>query len=147
MEAWTLHMSGIVSIQLEDYPAADDAFRHALRHFDEAGDLTGQALVVDDFATLALAVGDKERGIRLWAAARRIQETIGTGLVKAQIDSSGQPAWRRPRSRRCDTRSGVPSSRPRHARGRSRKRWPTRPTMAPPAQADPAVQARGSAER
>jgi tetratricopeptide (TPR) repeat protein len=93
MEAWALHMAGVVDVHLRDWPAAADAFRHALRHFVEAGDSTGQALVVDDYATLALASGDKERGIRLWAAARRIQETFGTGLVQAQINASGQKAW------------------------------------------------------
>ncbi len=96
MEAWALHMMGTVDVQLKDYRAADDAFRHASRHFSDAGDITGQALIVDDFATLALAGTDKERGIRLWAAARRIQETIGAGLVQAQIESSGQPTWRDP---------------------------------------------------
>jgi predicted ATPase/class 3 adenylate cyclase len=95
MEAWALHMTGLCDVLLADYPAADDAFRHALRHFADAGDITGQALIVDDFATLALASGDKERGIRLWGAARRIQETLGTGLVQAQISSTGQ-AWIEP---------------------------------------------------
>ncbi len=96
MEAWALHMTGIVEVQLADYAAAEDAFRHALRHFAEAGDVMGQALVVDDFATLALSRGEKERGIRLWAAARRIQATFGTGLVQAQINASGQRAWLNP---------------------------------------------------
>ena len=96
MEAWALHMAGVVDIQLADYAAADDAFRHAYRHFADSGDITGQSLIVEDFATLALAAGDPERGIRLWAAARRIQETIGTGLVQAQIDSGGMGAWRDP---------------------------------------------------
>ena len=96
MEAWTLHMTGVVDIALGDVAAAGDAFRHALRHFVESGDLTGQALIVDDFATMALVSGDKERGIRLWAAARRVQETIGTGLVEAQMSGSGKPAWLQP---------------------------------------------------
>ena len=95
MEAWSLHMMGVADVMLEDFPAAEDAFRHALRHFSEAGDITGQSLIVDDFATLALASGDKERGIRLWGAARRIQETLGTGLVRAQIASRGR-AWIEP---------------------------------------------------
>jgi predicted ATPase/class 3 adenylate cyclase len=96
MEAWALHMSGVVEVQLVDFPAADEAFRHALRHFADAGDITGQALIVDDFATLALASGNKERGIRLWAAARRIQDTIGSGLVQSQIASGGTNAWLEP---------------------------------------------------
>ncbi len=93
MEAWALHMLGVVYVHLEDYAAAEESFRHALRHFRAAGDITGQALGVEDFATLALSSGDKERGIRLWAASRRIQETLGTGLVQAQINSTGQQAW------------------------------------------------------
>jgi hypothetical protein len=86
-------MAGVADVLLEDFAAADEAFRHALRHFRQSGDITGQALAVEDFATLALASGDKERGIRLWAAARRIQATLGTGLVQAQIDAAGQQAW------------------------------------------------------
>jgi predicted ATPase/class 3 adenylate cyclase len=95
MEAWALHMMGVSNVLIKDFPAADDDFRHALRHFADAGDITGQALIVDDFATLALSSGDKERGIRLWGAARRIQATLGTGLVQAQINSPGQ-AWIQP---------------------------------------------------
>ena len=96
MEAWALHMAGIVAVNLVDLPAAADHFGHALRHFVEAGDLSGQALVLDDYATLALTAGDKERGIRLWAAARRLEDTIGAGLVQAQINASGTPAWLEP---------------------------------------------------
>jgi tetratricopeptide (TPR) repeat protein len=96
MEAWALHMAGIVAVNLVDLPAAADHFEHALRHFVEAGDLSGQALVLDDYATLALAAGDKERGIRLWAAARRLEDTIGAGLVQAQINASGTAAWLEP---------------------------------------------------
>jgi len=96
MEAWALHMLGTVHIQTEDWAGADDAFRHAYRHFADAGDITGQALIVEDYATLALASGDKERGIRLWAASRRIQETIGAGLVRAQVEAGGLQVWRDP---------------------------------------------------
>ncbi|MEA2537533.1 MAG: hypothetical protein QOF11_1767 [Chloroflexota bacterium] len=95
MEAWALHMVGTVNVLIEDFPAAEEAFRQAYRYFTAAGDITGQALIVDDYATLALASGDKERGIRLWGAARRIQQTLGTRLVQAQIESSGQ-AWLQP---------------------------------------------------
>ena len=93
MEAWALHMAGIVAVNLVDLAAAADHFGHALHHFVDSGDLTGQALVLDDYATLALTAGEKERGIRLWAAARRIEETIGAGLVQAQISAAGTPAW------------------------------------------------------
>ena len=93
MEAWALHMTGVVNVQLKDYAAADDSFRHALSHFLDAGDITGQSLILEDYATLALSSGDKERGIRLWASSRRIQETLGAGLVQAQIDASGQQSW------------------------------------------------------
>jgi non-specific serine/threonine protein kinase len=93
MEAWALHMAGVVDVQIEHYQTAGEAFRHMLRLFQAAGDITGQALAVEDFATLALASGDKERGIRLWAASRRLQETLGTALVQTQIDAAGQQAW------------------------------------------------------
>ena len=93
MEAWALHMAGVVDVQLENFAAANEAFAQMLGLFRAAGDITGQALAVEDFSTLALASGDKERGIRLWAASRRIQETLGTALVQTQIDAAGQQAW------------------------------------------------------
>jgi predicted ATPase/class 3 adenylate cyclase len=93
MEAWALHMTGVVDVQIEEYEAAAEAFRHMVRLFQAAGDITGLALAVEDFSTLALASGEKERGIRLWAASRRIQETLGTALVQTQIDAAGQQAW------------------------------------------------------
>jgi predicted ATPase/class 3 adenylate cyclase len=96
MEAWALHMAGVLDTQLGNYAGAEDAFRHAYGHFADAGDITGQSLIVEDFASLALAAGEPERGIRLWAAARRIQQTIGAGLVQAQINSGGKNAWRDP---------------------------------------------------
>jgi len=93
MEAWALHMAGVSNIQRADWAAAAELFDHALRHFLDNGDITGQAIVVEDYATLALASGDKERGIRLWAASRRLQEAFGTGLIAAQINATGQQAW------------------------------------------------------
>ena len=90
MEAWALHMIGVVrrpARATSRRPRTPSGTRSATSRRPATS--PARRSIVDDFATLALASGDKERGIRLWAAARRIQETLGTGLVQAQIDSPG----------------------------------------------------------
>ena len=41
MEAWALHMLGSTVLKLGRTESAGDMMRHALRHFHEAGDLSG----------------------------------------------------------------------------------------------------------
>ena len=42
---------------------------------------SGVTLTLDDLAIVAVAVGDHERGGRLWGAARHLQQTTGTMLA------------------------------------------------------------------
>ena len=81
MEAWSLHMIALAGIGQRQFDAAKETARHALKHFDEAGDVSGVMLVLDDLAQIAVANGDNERGGRLWGAARQIQERTGTALA------------------------------------------------------------------
>jgi predicted ATPase/class 3 adenylate cyclase len=82
MEAWSLHMLSTSLLLQEDYPAAGDAETHALRHFREAGDVSGITLTLDVLAIVALAEGQRRRGGRLWGAARQLQAVSGTGLAE-----------------------------------------------------------------
>jgi tetratricopeptide (TPR) repeat protein len=81
MEAWSLHMLGLSLAGQRRFEEAYEVVSHALRHFDEAGDVAGVTLVLDDLAIVALGLGDPDRGGRLWGAARHLQERTGTALA------------------------------------------------------------------
>ena len=81
MEAWSLHMLALSMVGKRDFGEAMQTGRHALQHFYEAGDVSGVTLSLDDLALSALGTGDAERAGRLWGAARRLQQTTGTGLA------------------------------------------------------------------
>ncbi|MGH2476937.1 MAG: adenylate/guanylate cyclase domain-containing protein [Candidatus Limnocylindrales bacterium] len=81
MEAWSLHMLALVQIGLAKWDEATDNARHALRHFHEAGDVSGITLILDDLASIAVAAGDPPRAGRLFGAARHLQMTSGTELA------------------------------------------------------------------
>ncbi len=81
MEAWSLHMLTLSAVGQRHFDEGRETGRHALRHFYEAGDVSGVTLVLDDLAIIALADGDPDRSGRLWGAARHLQQTTGTGLA------------------------------------------------------------------
>jgi predicted ATPase/class 3 adenylate cyclase len=81
MEAWSLHMLALSAAGQRHFDEALEQGRHAMRHFYEAGDVSGVTLTLDDLAIVALATGDQERAGRLWGAARHLQQTTGTGIA------------------------------------------------------------------
>jgi tetratricopeptide (TPR) repeat protein len=81
MEAWSLHMLALVQIGNGDYVESLEHAREALRIFHEAGDVAGITLILDDFASIAVAGGDAPRAGRLYGAARHLQATSGTTLA------------------------------------------------------------------
>ena len=81
MEAWSLHMLGLSLVGQRRFADANEIVRHAMRHFYEAGDVSGVILVLDDLALIAIGLDDGERGGRLWGAARHLQQRTGTGLA------------------------------------------------------------------
>ena len=81
MEAWSLHMLGLSLAGQRQFEPAREVVRHAMRHFYEAGDVSGVTLVLDDLAIIAVGLGDPARGGRLWGAARHLQQRTGTGLA------------------------------------------------------------------
>ncbi len=84
MEAWSLHMIALSLIGQRRFDEARDCARHALKHFNEAGDISGVTLVLDDLALVAVAVGETTRGGRLWGAARHLQSISGATLADSQ---------------------------------------------------------------
>jgi predicted ATPase/class 3 adenylate cyclase len=81
MEAWSLHMLALAATGQGHWDDAGANARHALRHFHEAGDISGVNLVLDDLSLVAMAAGDEERAGRLWGAARQLQSATGTALA------------------------------------------------------------------
>jgi predicted ATPase/class 3 adenylate cyclase len=81
MEAWSLHMLALVTISREDVGPSRDYAQHALLHFRDAGDVAGITLVLDDLASIAVALGDAPRAARLYGGARHLQRTTGTDLA------------------------------------------------------------------
>ncbi len=82
MEAWALHMLGSTVLKLGRTENAAEMMRHALRHFHEAGDLSGITMVLDDLSAVAVTGGDLERAARLRGAARQLTQSTGTELAR-----------------------------------------------------------------
>jgi predicted ATPase/class 3 adenylate cyclase len=82
MEAWSLYMLSAGLLIQERYGDAAEPGRHALRHFNEGGDVSGITLCLDVMSIAALAAGERLRGGRLWGAARQLQRVSGTGLAE-----------------------------------------------------------------
>jgi predicted ATPase/class 3 adenylate cyclase len=78
---WALHSIGVAWIGLGDLDEAENALSESLGLFRAAADLTGIALLVNDFSILAMARDDLERSVRLHAAALEIERQAGQGLV------------------------------------------------------------------
>jgi hypothetical protein len=81
MEAWSLHMLTLSLAGQQRWSDAEETGRHALRHFHEAGDVSGITLVLDDLAIVALGMGRRRRAGILWGAARHLQQSSGTTLA------------------------------------------------------------------
>jgi len=95
MEAWSLHMLGSTLLRRRDrFDEARTFLRHALRHFHEASDAAGIALLFDDLSSQATADGDLPRAARLRGAARRLTAATGAelaGFVNEQYDYVARP--------------------------------------------------------
>jgi predicted ATPase/class 3 adenylate cyclase len=81
MEAWALHMLGGALLREGKVDESRPYLRHALRHFYDAGDASGMALVIDDLSSHALGDGDPQRAARLWGAARALTAATGADLA------------------------------------------------------------------
>ena len=97
MEAWSLHMIDNALVAQRRFDDALPIARHALQHFQAAGDISGITLTLDDLALIEAGAGRMERSGRLWGAARRLQQVTGTALadyVEATKDLYGVPTAR-----------------------------------------------------
>lgn len=79
MEAWSLDVLSTAPPLREDDPAAADASAHAVRHFREAGDVSGITLTLDVLSVVALAGGQRRR-------------RVGSGVLRGRSWPSAEPA-------------------------------------------------------
>jgi len=90
MEAWSLHMLALVQISNGDFEESAEHARQGLRIFQDAGDVGGIILILDDLASIAVAAGDPPRAGRLYGAARHLQATSGTMLASYAEETYSQ---------------------------------------------------------
>ena len=81
MAAWSQHMMGSALLRLKRADEAGPYMRQALRLFHDSGDVSGIALVLDDLAAEAVALGDVHRAARLYGAARALSQASGAALA------------------------------------------------------------------
>ena len=98
MEAWSLHMLALLQVGTGEYVESTQHAREALAIFQDAGDVGGITLILDDLASIAVAAGDAPRGGRLYGAARHLQATSGTMLANYVDETYEQYKAPSPRS-------------------------------------------------
>ena len=94
MEAWSLHMLGSAVLRLGERDASRSILLESLRHFYDASDASGLALVFDDLSAQAVADEDLPRAARLRGAARRLTAATGAqlaGFVDEQLRFHDMP--------------------------------------------------------
>jgi non-specific serine/threonine protein kinase len=79
---WGLFTKGLLLTQKGDLDAARVPYGEALHIFRDTDDLTGYALVLDGFAALEWANGDRDRALRIAGAAAAIHDVGGIGLAQ-----------------------------------------------------------------
>jgi predicted ATPase/class 3 adenylate cyclase len=87
--AWALHSVALVKTALGAFDEARGLLLEALDLFEAADDMSGLTLLASDFASLALARGDRARGHRLAAAADAQIRRTGIALGRVSYQGPG----------------------------------------------------------
>jgi predicted ATPase len=87
--AWSLHMLGVAETQLGELDAARTHLEEGMDLLEASGEITGIVLALDDFAKFWAVSGDVPRGLRLTAAARRLQDETETLLAAFSVEAYG----------------------------------------------------------
>jgi predicted ATPase len=77
---WALHTRTVIAVLMGECESSQEFVREGLEIFSRAGDLSGIALFLDDFASVAQLCGDQLRALRLAGAAAAHQASTGAGL-------------------------------------------------------------------
>jgi predicted ATPase/class 3 adenylate cyclase len=79
---WALFTRGLIAMQAADHALARASYEEAIKIFRETEDLTGYVIVLDGFAALAWATGDRDVAMRISGAASALQDVAGIGLAQ-----------------------------------------------------------------
>ena len=88
--AWSIHTHGLVSLKLGDLEMARKDFLEALELFQEARDISGLVLQLDNLSQVIRADGDSVRAARLASAAKAHQRSSGTSLGQLLSEQEGR---------------------------------------------------------
>jgi len=89
MLAWALFTRALGANQQRDLEMARRLLTEALQIFRENKDVSGYALVLDGFGTLAWLEGDADLAVRISGAAAAIQDLSGVGLAEVNRNIAG----------------------------------------------------------
>lgn len=84
---WALYTQGEILIRLGEHESARQHLERGMALFD-ASDLSAVVMFLAAFASLALAQGDHERGVRLAGAMTGLRDETGTDLVRVGISTA-----------------------------------------------------------
>ena len=101
--AWCLDIVGASALQLDDLETADIYLREALTLFAAARDLSGIAVIFDEFAALAMRQADPATAMRIAGAASELTATTGTAFAERTRRSFEYRAPDRSSAARADT--------------------------------------------
>ncbi len=87
---WSIHTHGLVSLKMGNVEAARKDFLEALELFQEARDVSGLVLQLDNLAQVIRAQGDPRRAARLASAAKAHQRSTGTSLGQLLSEQEGR---------------------------------------------------------
>jgi predicted ATPase/class 3 adenylate cyclase len=79
---WALFTRGLIAMQTADHALARASYEEAIKIFRETEDLTGYVIVLDGFAALEWATGDRDVAMRISGAASTLQDVAGVGLAQ-----------------------------------------------------------------
>src|SRR5437773_3231143 len=88
--AWSIHTHGLVSLKAGDVDQARKDFLEALELFQEARDVSGLVLQLDNLSQVIRAQGDPRRATRLASAAKAHQRSTGTSLGQLLSEQEGR---------------------------------------------------------
>jgi len=88
---WSLHTRALVAVNTDDPNTAAPLVAEGLKLFSDAGDVSGVTLLLDDFAQVAQARGDRMRALTLASASDALQARSGTDLAAIANATGGRP--------------------------------------------------------
>jgi predicted ATPase/class 3 adenylate cyclase len=86
---WALYTHGEILVRLGEYESAQRNLERGMRLFDSS-DISAVVMYLAAFASLAIAQGDHERGVRLAGAMAGLRDETGTDLVRVGISTASE---------------------------------------------------------